>query len=569
MNTILSYLKYGLSSCFQGFGLGNDNDEACSIGNNKKHKGISTYSVGRWDSVEDIVDELATMLTSGRLSGSRRRQVRDAYESTINGGKGDLEALINAQQLIALSPEFNTNGKVRKAMALRSQNDSLGPAANPYKAVVYAMLPGGVDSYNMLVPEDCTKINKQGKTVREQYDKVRGSLAFDDSERVLKIDAGKNTSQPCTAFVIHDELTVVKELYDQGELVFFANAGMINEEGMSKRNYQEKSTIQLFAHNSMQEATKQVDPFFTKPTTGVLGRAKGVLTRKGYNVDTLSVDKASVALETDTDSARPTSVVGRSGVNVFADRPISEEYFDIEFHANELNAEVDQYSSIYGDLWSQQFVEGINKGRALNKDLEMATLDSDVWYKTNGRMPAYDNDPEMEHWQKWSTLFKLMQTHKNRNTDRDLLYAEFGSWDHHREMKTRLREELKAFNHGLSLIVAQLKREGLWDSVTIVVASEFARTLKANNNDGSDHGWGGNYFMMGGKVKGGQILGEYPSDLTNDVGRGRILPTTPWDAIWNGVVKWLGATEDDELNDILPNRKLFSKLFTEQDLFKT
>jgi len=324
MNTILSYLKYGLSSCFQGFGPGNDKDDECYIGNNKRHKGISTYAVGRWDSVEDIVNELATMLTSGRLSGSRRQQVRDAYESTINGGRGEMEALINAQQLIVLSPEFNTNGKVRKATALRSQNDSLEPTANPYKAIVYAMLPGGVDSYNVLVPEDCTKTNKRGQTVREQYDKARGSLAFDDSERVLKIDAGNNTSQPCTAFAIHDELTVVKELYDRGELVFFANAGMINEEGMSKGNYQEKSTIQLFAHNSMQEATKQVDPTFTKPTTGVLGRTKSVLTRKGYNVDTLSVDTASIALETDVDSSRPTSVVGRSGVNVFADRPRSE-----------------------------------------------------------------------------------------------------------------------------------------------------------------------------------------------------------------------------------------------------
>ena len=41
------------------------------------------------------------------------------------------------------------------------------------------------------------------------------------------------------------------------------------------------------------------------------------------------------------------------------------------------------------------------------------------------------------------------------------------------------------------------------------------RTLTPNSKDGSDHGWSGNTFMMGGSLNGGRILGTYPTDLSD------------------------------------------------------
>ena len=42
--------------------------------------------------------------------------------------------------------------------------------------------------------------------------------------------------------------------------------------------------------------------------------------------------------------------------------------------------------------------------------------------------------------------------------------------------------------------------------------------------------------MAGGSVKGGQVLGRYPQPLGPDndywIGRGRFIPTTPWDSVW-------------------------------------
>jgi uncharacterized protein (DUF1501 family) len=45
---------------------------------------------------------------------------------------------------------------------------------------------------------------------------------------------------------------------------------------------------------------------------------------------------------------------------------------------------------------------------------------------------------------------------------------------------------------------------------TIVVLSEFGRTVAQNGNGGTDHGHGNVIWLMGGPVVGGKIHGEWP-----------------------------------------------------------
>ena len=71
-------------------------------------------------------------------------------------------------------------------------------------------------------------------------------------------------------------------------------------------------------------------------------------------------------------------------------------------------------------------------------------------------------------------------------------------------------------------------------------------------------------------MKSGRILGEYPDNLTEagplNLGRGRFIPTTSWDAIWNAVAQWSGITNPTKLTDVLPNRGNFN-LYTKDDIF--
>ena len=81
---------------------------------------------------------------------------------------------------------------------------------------------------------------------------------------------------------------------------------------------------------------------------------------------------------------------------------------------------------------------------------------------------------------------------------------------------------------------------------------------------------GGNYFIAGGAVRGGQIVGSYPADLSdsgpNSVGRGRLIPTTSWEAIWNGVGEWFGV-DAARMDAVLPIRSNFQNLFSASELF--
>ena len=62
--------------------------------------------------------------------------------------------------------------------------------------------------------------------------------------------------------------------------------------------------------------------------------------------------------------------------------------------------------------------------------------------------------------------------------------------------------------------------------------------------------------MIGGAVNGGRMLGAYPDDLTDsgtlNIGRGRLIPTTAWEQLWQPLAQWFGV-EDADMDEILPN----------------
>ena len=92
------------------------------------------------------------------------------------------------------------------------------------------------------------------------------------------------------------------------------------------------------------------------------------------------------------------------------------------------------------------------------------------------------------------------------------------------------------------------------DQVTAFTASDFGRTLTGNAN-GSDHGWGSMHFVLGGAVNGKRFYGAAPvvaSGGPDDVGQGRLLPTTSVEQLAATLGKWLGVS-DSELLSLLPN----------------
>ena len=65
-------------------------------------------------------------------------------------------------------------------------------------------------------------------------------------------------------------------------------------------------------------------------------------------------------------------------------------------------------------------------------------------------------------------------------------------------------------------------------------------------------------MILGGAVNGGQIHGQYPSDLTTDgelnLGRGRIIPQLSWEATFAAPLEFMGIDSEEEMDYCMPNR---------------
>ena len=111
---------------------------------------------------DDVVDNLALLLISGQLSIDSRKVISSRVEEA---GGSVLDGLKMAQQMILTSPEFHSTNVIKLTEQLREIFSFPQPTGEPYKAVVYVMLAGSCDSFNMIAPYRCTK----GKDLYAEY----------------------------------------------------------------------------------------------------------------------------------------------------------------------------------------------------------------------------------------------------------------------------------------------------------------------------------------------------------------------------------------------------------------
>ena len=95
--------------------------------------------------------------------------------------------------------------------------------------------------------------------------------------------------------------------------------------------------------------------------------------------------------------------------------------------------------------------------------------------------------------------------------------------------------------------------------MTTFTGSDFGRTL-VSNTDGSDHGWGNMHFVLGGSVLGKSYVGTAPVLANNgpdDVGQGRLLPSTSVDQMGATLASWFGVSASEQAS-VLPNLANFT-----------
>src|ERR1700736_3337996 len=92
----------------------------------------------------------------------------------------------------------------------------------------------------------------------------------------------------------------------------------------------------------------------------------------------------------------------------------------------------------------------------------------------------------------------------------NLGFVDVGGWDTHVNQGAAtgyLADRLGELGRALAGFSEEIGPAG-WRDTVVVVISEFGRTFRENGDRGTDHGHGSVYWVMGGGIDGGRIVGE-------------------------------------------------------------
>lgn len=118
----------------------------------------------------------------------------------------------------------------------------------------------------------------------------------------------------------------------------------------------------------------------------------------------------------------------------------------------------------------------------------------------------------------------------------DVVALSVDGWDTHARQAPQLAARLA----GLDGLIGGLK-DGLgehWSNAVVILATEFGRTAQANGTGGTDHGTASSLLLMGGGIRSGGLLGDWPTLAANRLFEGRDLaPTMDVRSVFKGVLR--------------------------------
>ncbi len=308
----------------------------------------------------------------------------------------------------------------------------------------------------------------------KEYQSVRSGLAI-PKDNLLQIDAS-GSDQECTVFGHHPRLRHLKSLYDNEDLLWISNMGVL-QEYVTKDNWWSKTEdTALFAHNIQYQEVHNMDIYESQVGRGVGGRMVDALKKNGFTVDTISADGIAECLV----SSLTSQIILKSGGFDRFD-PISEKdngSTNVLNHVKEMNQATNLDSNLFSETWATHLHKGLHDNQMLYDTLQDIVLDT-----------SFSEDNHLS--QQFETVSKMMKSKAIRSAERDIYFAQMGGYDTHDNMNDNFEALMTELDQAMSELTTELKHQGEWDSTTIVMVSEFARTLTENTGQGSDHAWGG------------------------------------------------------------------------------
>ena len=428
------------------------------------------------------------------------------------------------------------------SLAMASFSQPLRAQENDeYRALVLLFQFGGVDCHDVVIPYGVGEYNEYANIRSDLLNAYGGDRAR--SSLLQLASSGESAG-----FALPPELSGIKALFDEGTAALVGNVGPLveptNRDSFSARGV--TLPPRLFSHNDQQSLWQSSAPEGASVGWGGLFSdlliAQGISTASHFSALTTARDRLFV---TGYETAPYTASEG--GLNL--------DLLDV------VNAQTDgNLSAVYQMLRAQ----GESAAHILTRDLAGSTVsafDANLEYSAIlSEAPdlgvAFQSDPVGTQLER---VAKIIASRQEFGVNRQIFLVGAYGYDTHSAQPTSLPNLHRRLDAGVSAFSESMKNMGTFDRVTLATASDFGRTL-ADNGDGTDHGWGGHQFVVGGAVNGGSLYGDIPPpsfEHSQDAGRGRLIPTIAVDQYAASLGRWLGL-DDNSLAQALPNLSNFS-----------
>jgi uncharacterized protein (DUF1501 family) len=175
------------------------------------------------------------------------------------------------------------------------------------------------------------------------------------------------------------------------------------------------------------------------------------------------------------------------------------------------------FDRLYGgnDALSGSYREGKVARQALLSDLK--DLDLEQKMANNGAPSAYGFARDAQR------IAQIMA----RDPRVQIAFMDLGGWDTHVNQGNgtgQLARNLQQLGKGI--VALQQGLGAAYANTTILVMSEFGRTVSENGNAGTDHGHGNVMWVLGGSIRGGKVYGQWPGLSASALHQGRDLAIT-------------------------------------------
>lgn len=441
----------------------------------------------------------------------------------INHSQGRRNFLRRAASLSAMSGgAFALNLMGVGAAAAQTSGD--------FKALVCIFLAGGNDQSNTIVPVS--------NSAYAAYQNARPSLALVQGG-LLPINPVAYSGEPLG---LHPNLSAIKPLFDQGRVALMANVGALARPITQAQWNQGVPTVdvpqQLFSHSD-QTAAWQTGLPDRASQTGWQGRMGDLLT-SAYN----SGSGVSMA-------------ISLSGINLMQAGNTMTQYPLSTQGAIKVGALNELYGSAAGAAALRRM---ITESRTHLMEAELNTIGARAiateTLVSNALVSSQMNSsfPNTGLGRQLAMVARMLAARGPLAQRRQLFFVQQGGYDFHDNLVVDQAARLRELADAMAAFYQATAALGVASQVTTFTASDFGRALQYNGR-GSDHGWGGHHFVMGGAVQGNRVYGEFPTVALGgpeDALQGRLIPTTSVDEYTATLARWFGVS-DSQLPTVLPN----------------